>query len=58
MDKLKVKLIRSILSQEIKENTHMLELSRNTIFDRQRSWHEGMIEGLQLALNHLEEEES
>lgn len=57
MDNLKVKLIRSILSYEIKENTNILELSRNNIFNRQRSWHEGKIEGLQLALNHLDEEE-
>lgn len=58
MDNLKVKLIRSILSNEIKENTDMLGRARvHGIFDRQKSWHEGKIEGLQLALNHLEEEE-
>jgi hypothetical protein len=55
MDNLKVQLIRSILSHEIQEHTFAANMAARTEQDNAKLWHEGAIEGLQLALNHLEE---
>jgi len=55
MDNLKVKLIRNVLKHTIykhQESMKSLDIGPDTY-----TWHEGMIAGLQLALDHLEEEE-